>query len=89
MVKQERCISYTMQKCGHQYVGQTQQSLKIRFAKHLQAIRDRHRLGVFQEHFCSRECQGVENILIQLLYNIPNIEESIKQLETLWIDTWP
>ena len=32
-------------KCGRQYVGQTQQSLKARYAKHLQAIRDRHRPG--------------------------------------------
>ena len=79
--------------CGRQYVGQTQQSLKARFAKHLQAIRDRHRPGVLQEHFRRGECAGVENIRIQLLHAISNTdstpedtEESLKQLETLWID---
>ena len=38
-------------KCGRQYVGQTQKSLKARYAKHLQAIRDWRRCGVLQEHF--------------------------------------
>ena len=82
-------------KCGRQYVGQTQKSLKARYAKHLQAIRDRRRRGVLQEHFRDgSRCSGINNITIQLLHRvIPDsvdtpeaIEENLKHLETLWID---
>ena len=79
--------------CGRQYVGQTLRSLKARFAKHLQAIKDRYRPGVLQEHFRRGECGSIDNITLQLLYKLPhthdtpeNIEESLKQHETLWID---
>lgn len=66
---------------------------KARLAKHLRAIRDRHRPGVLQEHFRRGECAGIDNITIQPLYKLPNTddtpegnEESLKQHETLWID---
>ena len=47
------CVVYLIQCkiCGLQYVGQTQKSLKARFAKHIQAIRDRQKRGVLQKHF--------------------------------------
>ena len=80
-------------KCGRQYVGQTQLPLKARYAKHLQAIKDRHRPGVLQEHFRRGDCHGIANILIQPLHVMTNnghttasMEEALKLQETLWID---
>ena len=81
-------------KCNRQYVGQTQKSLKVRFAKHVQAIRDRHRPGTLQEHFRHNSCGGIESITIQLLHRVipkaddtpERIENILKRLETLWID---
>ena len=81
-------------KCNKQYVGQTQKSLKVRFAKHVQAIRDRHRPGTLQEHFRHNSCGGIESITIQLLHRVipkaddtpERIENILKRLETLWID---
>ena len=80
--------------CGKQYVGQTAQSLKMRFARHLKAIRDTRQPGVLQEHFRKKNCTGIHNIRIQLLHAItPNrgdtaeqIEDKLKTLESLWMD---
>ena len=89
-------IVYLLQckKCGRQYVGQTLKSLKARFAKHIQAIRDRHRPGVLQEHFRKGRCAGTDNIAIQLLHRVTpetdqtaeQIEQLLKELELLWIN---
>ena len=75
-------------------MGQTQKSLKARFTKHVQAIRDRHRPGTLQEHFRHKTCGGIDNITVQLLHRVipkvddtpENIEDTLKQWEKLWID---
>ena len=80
--------------CKKQYVGQTTQSLKMRFARHLTAIRNTRVPGTLHEHFRpNRPCHGINNITIQLLQTITphdgettnSIENKLKKLETLWI----
>ena len=80
-------------RCGRQYVGQTAQSLRARLAKHLTAIKSRGQAGVLHEHFRRGECAGINNISVQLLETITpkkqetaeQIEEQLKQLESLWM----
>ena len=80
-------------RCGKQYVGQTQKSLKARYAKHLQNIRDKHSRGALQDHFRKNECGSIE-IMMQLLHKVipenhetqTQTEETLKRIETLWID---
>ena len=63
-------------KCKKQYVGQTAQSLRMRIARHLKAIRNTHVPGTLHEHFRpDRPCRGTNNVAVQML----------KKLEILWI----
>ena len=90
-------IVYLLQckRCGKQYVGQTQKSLKVRYAKHLQNMRQtRHSTGILPDYFGKGECGNTNNIAIQLLHRVTprghktptQIEETLKQIETLWIN---
>ena len=89
-------IVYLIQcrRCGKQYVGQTQKSLKARYAKHLRNIKDKHSNGVLQDHFRKNVCGDVDNITMQLLHRVipqdhqtqAQIEETLKRIETLWMD---
>ena len=90
------CVVYLIQckVCGLQYVGQTQKSLKARFATHIKAIRDSQKRGVLQEHFKFGRCGNIKNIKLQMLHTLTpgdndtarQTEETLKQLETLWIN---
>ena len=90
------CVVYLIQCkiCGLQYVGQTLKSLKARFAKHIQAIGDRQKRGVLQEHCRYGRCGNINNIKLQMLHTLTpgdndtprQTEETLKQLETLWIN---
>ena len=80
-------------QCGRQYVGQTSQSLRMRFSRHLRAIKNQHQPGVLQEHFRKNKCAGTHNISIQILHTITpkegdtprDTENALKQLESLWM----
>ena len=81
-------------RCGRQYVGQTSQSLRRRFTRHLQAIRNTHQPGVLHEHFRKDRCAGTDNITIQILHVITSTvhdtaeqtETNLKNYESLWMN---
>ena len=90
-----RHIVYAIQrkKCTKQYVGQTSQSLKGRFARHLTQVKNPNLASTLHEHFrtSSRSgCLGMHNISITPLHVITpehnEDEKQLKQLETLWIN---
>ena len=66
----------------------------VRFAKHIQAIKHRHHLNTLQEHFRHNNCGAIDSITIQPLHRViprttdtpERIEDTLKQLETLWMD---
>ena len=72
----------------------TQKSLKARFARHIQAIKDKHHPGALEEHFRKDKCSSIENVTMQPLHRViprindtpEHIENTLKQHETLWID---
>ena len=82
-------------KCKIQYVGQTAQSLRMRIARHLTAIRNTRVPGTLHEHFRpDRPCRGTNNVAFQMLQmvtpstgddNNGTTEGKLKKLETLWI----
>ena len=89
-------VAYFIQcrKCKRQYVGQTCQSIRERFKKHIQAIRDCSHHGVLQEHFRTGNCasRNLDNITVQILHVVDSrvvtlvAERELKAIETLWID---
>ena len=88
-------IVYLIQckKCGRQYVGQTGQSLKERFKRHLQKIKDRREVNTMHDHFRKGSCSGTNNIMLQILHVVQNpdmsneeIESELKKVELLWMD---
>ena len=82
-------------KCKRQYVGQTSQSLKSRFSRHLTQIRNPEVASTLHEHFRSdHKCRGTYNIGVQPLQVVTpspgetgkQIEDKLKSLETLWMN---
>ena len=80
--------------CGLQYVGQTGQSLKERFKKHLKKIDQIENPNTaVHDHFRKGTCKGVGNIIVQVLHVLDpthltneQIEEQLKTIELLWMD---
>ena len=85
-------------RCGSQYVGQTGQSLKDRFKRHLQKIRDYREMNTMHEHFRRGACKGTHNMVLQVLHvlqtennnneklSAEQIEVELKRIELLWMD---
>ena len=92
-------VVYAIQcrKCKKQYVGQTCQTLRQRFTRHMRIFRQPTVASTLHEHFNRGECQGLDNISIQVLQTLPQsgdnqditdqqAETKLKELETLWIN---
>ena len=80
-------------KCGRQYVGQTGQSLRDRFKKHLQKIKYNKEANTLHEHYNRGTCKGAHNMMVQVLHVLDctdltnaQIETELKRIELLWID---
>ena len=77
-------------KCGQQYVGQTGQSLKERFKKHLQKIKHNKEANTLHKHFNRGACKGVHNMIVHILnhnnLSSEQIESELKRIELLWMD---
>ncbi|XP_065892734.1 uncharacterized protein [Dysidea avara] len=92
-IRKKRC-----KRCGSQYVGQTGQSLKDRFKRHLQKIRDYRETNTMHEHFRRGACKGTHNMVLQVLHVLQTennnneklsaelIEVELKRIELLWMD---
>ena len=81
-------------KCGKQYVGQTGQSLRERFEKHIKY--DKPGTNTMHDHFRGGSCSGTHNITVQTLHVLDEglhgltreqTETELKRIELLWIDT--
>jgi len=91
-----KCVVYLLQcrNCGRQYVGQTGQSLKDRFKKHLKKIGQVEDPNTaVHDHFRKGACRGIHNILVQVLHVLDpthltreQTEDQLKAIELLWID---
>jgi len=90
-------VVYLLQckKCSLQYVGQTGQSLKDRFRKHLKKINNNIEdpNTTVHDHFCKGACKGPHNIVVQVLHVLDTThltreqtEDQLKAIELLWMD---
>ena len=80
-------------KCGKQYVGQTGQSLRHRFYRHLDRINHYRQASTLHEHFARGTCRGTHNVRVQVLHILDNTglsaeqtETNLNRLELLWMD---
>ena len=79
-------------KCGRQYVGQTGQSLRHRFYRHLDRINHYRQASTLHEHFARGTCRGTHNVTVQVLHVLDNTGLSAEQTKTylkrleLWMD---
>ena len=86
-------ILYTMQNMWTTICRKNTEIPQSQISKHIQAIWDRQKRGVLQEHFRHGRCSNTNNIRLQMLHTLTpgnndlprQTEETLKQLETLWI----
>ena len=69
-------------KCGRQYVGQTGQSLRERFSRHLHRIINYNIPSTLHEHFARGACRGAHNVRVQVLQVLDNTGLSAEQTKT-------
>ena len=88
-------VPNTMQKCNRQYVGQTSQSLKMRFSRQLIQFGNHQIPGTLLKHFRpGKSCHGIHNIGVQPLHIVrprqrdsgKQIEQKLKNLEKTWMN---
>ena len=89
-------IAYLIQckKCNRQYVGQTSQSLKMRFNRHLIQFGNHQIPGTLHEHFRpGKSCHGIHNIASNHYTSsypnrviATNKSNKLKNLEKLWMN---